>query len=204
MRYMYNAYLIMRTIVFATNNNHKLKEVRAIMPSNFEVISLAELGCTEDIPETADSLTGNALLKARYIYQKYKCDCFADDTGLEVDALNGEPGVYSARYAGDECDSAANVQKLLRNLSDMPNRNACFKTVIALILDDSEYLFEGIVEGVITESVRGSNGFGYDPVFVPESFQQTFAELGDDIKNTISHRAKAVSKLADFLTTMKV
>lgn len=201
---MYNAYLIMRTIVFATNNNHKLKEVRAIMPSNFEVISLAELGCTEDIPETADSLTGNALLKARYIYQKYKCDCFADDTGLEVDALNGEPGVYSARYAGDECDSAANVQKLLRNLSDMPNRNACFKTVIALILDDSEYLFEGIVEGVITESVRGSNGFGYDPVFVPESFQQTFAELGDDIKNTISHRAKAVSKLADFLTTMKV
>jgi XTP/dITP diphosphohydrolase len=192
----------MRKIVFATNNDHKLKEVRAIMPANFEVVSLAELGCTEDIPETADSLDGNALLKARYIHQKFKCDCFADDTGLEVDALNGEPGVFSARYAGDACNSIANMQKLLRNLSGETNRNARFRTVIALILDDSEYLFEGVVNGSITQSPLGNNGFGYDPVFIPEGYQQTFAELGDDIKNAISHRAKAVNQLANFLTTV--
>lgn len=192
----------MRTIVFATNNNHKLKEVSAIMPLGIKIISLAELGCTEDIPETADTLEGNALLKARFIHQKYQCDCFADDTGLEVDALNGDPGVYSARYASDACDSVANMQKLLHNLTGKSNREACFKTIIALILDGTEYLFEGIIQGSITQAPRGNSGFGYDPVFVPEGYQQTFAELGDDIKNTISHRAKGIQKLADFLNTL--
>jgi len=192
----------MRTIVFATNNNHKLKEVNAIMPSGIKVISLADLNCTEEIPETADTLEGNALLKARFIHQKYKCDCFADDTGLEVDALNGDPGVYSARYAGDACDSVANMQKLLSNLMGEPNRDAHFKTVIALILDGVEYLFEGVINGSVTQTPHGNNGFGYDPVFVPEGYQHTFAELGDDIKNTISHRAKGIQKLANFLNTL--
>lgn len=192
----------MRTIVFATNNEHKLKEVRAIMPSNIEVISLADLGFTDDIPETANSLEGNALLKARFIRQRFKCDCFADDTGLEVDTLNGEPGVYSARYAGEDCNNMGNMQKLLRKLMGKTNRNARFKTVIALMLDDAEYLFEGIVNGHITQTMRGAQGFGYDPIFVPDGFRETFAELGDDVKNTISHRAKAVRKLADFLATI--
>lgn len=191
----------MKTIVFATNNDHKLKEVISIMPSHIEVISLADLGCSEEIPETANTLEGNALQKARYIHQKFKCDCFADDTGLEVDALNGEPGVYSARYAGKDCNNIANMQKLLCNLSDKTNRNARFKTVIALILNDSEYLFEGTINGSLTQTMRGANGFGYDPIFVPDGYKETFAELGDDIKNKISHRAKAVQKLADFLAT---
>ena len=172
------------------------------MPSGIKVISLADLNCTEEIPETADTLEGNALLKARFIHQKYKCDCFADDTGLEVDALNGDPGVYSARYAGDACDSVANMQKLLSNLMGEPNRDAHFKTVIALILDGVEYLFEGVINGSVTQTPHGNNGFGYDPVFVPEGYQHTFAELGDDIKNTISHRAKGIQKLANFLNTL--
>lgn len=192
----------MTTIVFATNNEHKLKEVRAMMPSHIKVISLAELGCKEEIPETAPSLEGNALLKVRFIRQRFKYDCFADDTGLEVDVLNGEPGVYSARYAGEECNNVSNMQKLLRKLMGKPNRNARFKTVIALSMNDSEYLFEGIVNGRITQTMRGTHGFGYDPIFVPDDFKQTFAELGDDVKNTISHRAKAVRKLSEFLTAI--
>lgn len=191
----------MRKIVFATNNDHKLREVKAIVPSHIEVISLMDLGCFEEIPETANSLEGNALQKARFIHQKFNCDCFADDTGLEVDALNGEPGVYSARYAGKDCNNIANIQKLLRNLSGKSNRNARFKTVIALILNDSEYLFEGVINGHITQAMRGSNGFGYDPIFVPDGYNETFAELGDEIKNKISHRAIAVQKLAAFLAT---
>lgn len=191
----------MKKIVFATNNDHKLREVKAIVPSHIEVISLMDLGCSEEIPETANSLEGNALQKARFIHQKFNCDCFADDTGLEVDALNGEPGVYSARYAGKDCNNIANIQKLLRNLSGKTNRNARFKTVIALILNDSEYLFEGVINGHLTQNMRGSNGFGYDPIFIPDRYNETFAELGDDIKNKISHRAIAVQKLAAFLAT---
>ena len=158
----------MRKIVFATNNDHKLREVKAIVPSHIEVISLMDLGCFEEIPETANSLEGNALQKARFIHQKFNCDCFADDTGLEVDALNGEPGVYSARYAGKDCNNIANIQKLLRNLLGKSNRNERFKTVIALILNDSEYLFEGVINGHIIQAMRGSNGSGYDPTFVPD------------------------------------
>lgn len=193
----------MKTIVFATNNDHKLKEIRSIMPSHIEVVSLADLGCSEDIPETANTLEGNALQKARFIHQKFKCDCFADDTGLEVDALNDEPGVFSARYAGKDCNSIANMQKLLSNLSGKANRNARFRTVIALIMNDSEYLFEGIINGHITQTMRGTNGFGYDPIFVPDGYKETFAELGDEIKNNISHRAKAVHELTAFLATTK-
>lgn len=191
----------MKKIVFATNNDHKLREVKAIVPSHIEVISLMDLGCSEEIPETANSLEGNALQKARFIHQKFICDCFADDTGLEVDALNGEPGVYSARYAGKDCNNIANIQKLLRNLSGKTNRNARFKTVIALILNDSEYLFEGVINGHLTQTMRGTNGFGYDPIFIPDGYNETFAELGDEIKNKISHRAIAVQKLAAFLAT---
>lgn len=192
----------MRTIVFATNNGHKLKEVRAIIPADIQIISLSDLGCTDDIPETAATLEGNALLKARFIYQKYTCDCFADDTGLEVDALHGAPGVYSARYAGEACNSAANRQKLLRNLAGHSNRNARFKTVIAFIREGTEYLFEGIINGCIAEAPLGANGFGYDSLFVPEGYSQTFAELSDAVKNTISHRARGIRKLADFLSAM--
>lgn len=173
------------------------------MPSHIEVISLADLECFEEIPETANSLEGNALQKARFIRQKFNCDCFADDTGLEVDALNGEPGVYSARYAGNDCNNIANMQKLLRNLSGKTNRNARFRTVIALILNHSEYLFEGVINGHITSSVRGTNGFGYDPIFIPDGYKETFAELDASVKNTISHRAKAVQRLAAFLATTK-
>ncbi|MDR3267561.1 MAG: non-canonical purine NTP diphosphatase [Tannerella sp.] len=193
----------MRTLVFATGNEHKLKEVRAILPSGIHLISLSGLAYTDPLAETAGTLEGNALQKARFVRQKFGYDCFADDTGLEVDALSGEPGVYSARYAGAACDDYANVQKLLRHLAGIPNRSARFRTVIALILDDREYLFEGIVNGRITQSMRGVAGFGYDPVFVPENHTKTFAELGDDIKNTISHRAQAVKKLAYFLAQIQ-
>ena len=185
--------------VFATNNIHKLNEVRAIVSGNMTVIGLSDIHCSEDIPETAETLEGNALLKARFVKSNYGYDCFADDTCLEVEALDGAPGVYSARYAGPAHDSQANIRKLLQELTGKTNRKARFRTVIALIIENKEYLFEGIINGHITESPRGANGFGYDSVFVPDGHKETFAELGDTIKNTISHRAEAVRKLAGFL-----
>jgi XTP/dITP diphosphohydrolase len=193
----------MKTLIFATNNKHKLDEVRKIT-SNLSIIkSLADIDCTDDIPETADTLDGNALMKARYIKEKYGTDCFADDTGLEVEALNNAPGVYSARYSGIAHDSEANMNKLLKELDGKTNRKARFRTAIALILDGKEYLFEGIVNGSILTEKRGEAGFGYDPLFVPEGYDKSFAELGDDIKNSISHRARAVKKLTDFLSAYK-
>ena len=189
----------MKKIVFATNNKHKLDEVKAILAPVYEVVSLAEMNCFDDIPETANTLEGNAQIKAHYISEKYGCDCFADDTGLEVEALNGEPGVYSARYAGEAHDAQANMNKLLNELGDNTNRNACFRTVIALILDNEEYFFEGRISGAISKSPKGSTGFGYDPIFVPEGYELSFAELGSDEKNKISHRALAVKNLVEFL-----
>ena len=193
-------------IVFATNNPHKLSEIRDILGTQFEVLSLNDIDCHIDIPETSDTLEGNALLKALYIYEHYHIRCFADDTGLEVDALNGEPGVFSARYAGEEHDSEANMRKLLHKLGENNNRNVRFRTVIALIIIDEctheakdVRTFEGIVEGQITRERHGSEGFGYDPIFQPEGYDTTFAQLGMDIKNRISHRAKAVEKLAQYL-----
>ena len=192
----------MKTLVFATNNKHKLDEVRKITANLVNIVSLAEIDCHDDIPETAETLEGNALLKAQYIKEHYGFDCFADDTGLEVESLNNAPGVYSARYAGPENNSEANMKKLLAALEGKENRKARFRTVIALILNGKEYQFDGIINGSITETKKGDSGFGYDPIFMPEGHTQTFAELGDDIKNTISHRALAVKKLADFLSTL--
>lgn len=189
-------------IVFATNNKHKLSEIRDILGNEIEVLSLDEIDCHADIPETSDTLEGNALQKAHYVYDNYHISCFADDTGLEVDALGGEPGIYSARYAGNNHDSEANMTKLLAKLGDNKNRKARFRTVIALILDGKnveEKIFEGIVEGSIIKERRGGEGFGYDPIFQPEGYNHTFAELGSDIKNKISHRAKATAKLVDEL-----
>lgn len=189
----------MKTLVFATNNAHKLEEVRAILGNDFQIASLKEIGCHDDIPETADTLEGNAMQKAQYIKDKFGMDCFADDTGLEVEALNNAPGVFSARYAGPGHDSEANMKKLLHEMEGKENRKARFRTVIALLLDGKEYTFEGIVKGNIIEEKRGDSGFGYDPIFVPEGYDLTFAELGNDIKNKISHRAEAVKKLSVFL-----
>ena len=188
-----------KKLVVATNNAHKLEEIAAILGDEMELLSLKDIKCFADIPETADTLEGNARQKAMYIYENYGMDCFADDTGLEVDALNGAPGVYSARYAGDGHDSEANMQKLLHELQGKKNRKAQFRTAICLIQEGKEYLFEGIVKGEIIGEKRGGAGFGYDPIFVPEGYEQTFAELGNDIKNTISHRARAVEKLCSFL-----
>ena len=188
-------------MVFATNNLHKLEEIQAILGDAQPVVSLKQIGCNEDIEETASTFEGNALLKARYVHAKYGCDCFADDSGLEVDALGGEPGVYSARYAGaDGHDSEANMDKLLQKLSGIKNRHARFRTVIALIWKGKEYLFDGKVEGVILEEKRGEKGFGYDPLFVPDGYEQTFAQMESGVKNKISHRARAMEKLVLFLT----
>ena len=207
----------MNKIVFATNNQHKLEEIRSILGEDFKVLSLSDIGCHEDIPETSDTLEGNAMQKAQYVFDKYGYACFADDTGLEVEALGGEPGIYSARYAaldGDDSishDSEANMAKLLRKLKGIENRKARFRTVIALITtkDNSPsligrdgvglLLFEGIVNGSIIKERRGGEGFGYDPIFQPEGYDKTFAELGNEVKNHISHRARAVQKLADYL-----
>ncbi|MBQ7421966.1 MAG: non-canonical purine NTP diphosphatase [Prevotella sp.] len=197
-------------IVFATNNQHKLEEIRKILGEGFDIVSLSEIGCHEDVPETGKTLEENAWQKANYVYEHYGLSCFADDTGLEVDALNGAPGVYSARYAGGTGhDSEANMAKLLHELGENNNRKARFRTVIALILKGGESqetahqevreTFEGIVEGHISKEKRGSEGFGYDPVFVPEGYHQSFAELGMEVKNAISHRARAVAKLAEYL-----
>lgn len=190
-------------LVFATNNKHKLDEVRKITSRHpVEIVSLAEINCFDDIPETSDTLEGNALQKAHYIQEKFGLNCFADDTGLEVEALNNAPGVYSARYAGPGHDSEANMKKLLHEMEGMENRKARFRTVIALVWNGKTYTFDGIVNGTITTTKRGENGFGYDPIFIPEGYEQTFAELGNDIKNQISHRAKAVEKLDEFLTQL--
>ncbi|MDR0413547.1 MAG: non-canonical purine NTP diphosphatase [Dysgonamonadaceae bacterium] len=188
-----------KQLVFATNNNHKLEEVREILGDAFRILSLKDIGCTEEIPETADTLEGNALLKARYVKTNYRLDCFSDDTGLEVTALNNAPGVYSARYAGEAKDSKANRQKVLRELEGKKDYSARFRTVIALVTDGQERLFEGIVNGCLVREERGTAGFGYDPIFVPEGFGETFAEMGTVLKNTISHRANAINKLKLFL-----
>ena len=189
-----------KKLVFATNNLHKLTEIKAILGEQIEILSLNDINCHVDIPETANTLEGNAKMKAEYIYNHYHLDCFADDTGLEVKALNGAPGIYSARYAGEGHDSQANMKKLLENLKGITNREAQFRTAICLIEGGEEHLFEGLVKGKIIEEKRGEAGFGYDPVFVPDGYDQTFAELGEDIKNQISHRARAVEKLCDYLT----
>jgi XTP/dITP diphosphohydrolase len=194
-------------IVFATNNEHKLSEVRGILGDKVEVLSLSDIGCHDDIPETGETLEENALQKAQYIYDHYHVNCFADDTGLEVEALGGAPGVHTARYASEEGhDSEANTRKLLRELKDKDNRHARFRTAIALVEEAGKEekvqrinLFEGIVEGEITTEKRGEKGFGYDPVFKPNGYDGTFAELGVDVKNQISHRALAVQKLVKYL-----
>ncbi len=192
----------MRRLIFATNNAHKLGEVQALLGDAFELVTLRECGITEDIPETADTLEGNALQKARYVYEKTGMDCFADDTGLEVDALGGAPGVHSARYATDGHDFAANNRLLLKNLEGITDRTARFRTVIALILDGVEYTFEGRVEGTIATAESGSEGFGYDPLFVPSGEIITFAQMSVEAKNAISHRGRAVAKLVNFLKTL--
>ncbi|MDR0508148.1 MAG: non-canonical purine NTP diphosphatase [Dysgonamonadaceae bacterium] len=188
-----------KKLVFVTNNSNKLEEVHALLGNNVQLLSLKDIYCQEDIPETAETLEDNALLKARYVKKNYNLDCFADDTGLEVKALDNAPGVYSARYAGESKDPKINRQKLLRNLEKEKDRSAQFRTVIALIIGEKEYLFEGIVKGEIIREEKGTGGFGYDSIFVPEGYDQTFAELGTEIKNTISHRAMAVNKLKQFL-----
>lgn len=184
-------------IVFATNNAHKLEEVAAMLGDSYEVLSLREIGCDADIPETSDTFAGNAMQKAQYVKAHYGYDCFADDSGLEVDVLDGAPGVYSARYSGG--GSEANMDKLLLNLTGKSEREAQFRTVIALLIDGESRLFEGTVRGSIIEERRGEGGFGYDPIFVPEGYEHTFAELGSEVKNRISHRAKAVEQLALYL-----
>lgn len=192
----------MRKLIFATNNAHKLGEVQALLGDDFELVTLRECGITEDIPETAETLEGNALQKARYVYSKTGLDCFADDTGLEVDALGGAPGVHSARYATDGHDFAANNRLLLKNLEGVKERTARFRTVIALILDGVEYTFEGRVEGVIATEESGSEGFGYDPLFVPSGEIITFAQMSAEAKNAVSHRGCAVAELVKFLKTL--
>ncbi|MFV8346626.1 non-canonical purine NTP diphosphatase [Flavobacterium sp. ZB4P13] len=190
-------------LVFASNNKNKILEIQSILPDTIEILSLESIGCHEEIPETADTIEGNAILKANYVTQKYGYNCFADDTGLEVDSLNGEPGVYSARYAGEQRNSDDNMNKLLECLSDKSNRKAQFKTVIALNLNEKQHLFTGIARGEITLEKSGNQGFGYDPIFKPEEYQETFAQLSLDIKNKISHRGKATQQLIDFLKVNK-
>jgi XTP/dITP diphosphohydrolase len=190
-------------LVFASNNKNKIKEIQSILPETIKILSLEEIGCHEEIPETADTIEGNAVLKANYVTEKYGYDCFADDTGLEVIALNGEPGVYSARYAGEQRDANDNMNKLLEALSGKSDRSAQFKTVIALNLKGKQCLFTGIAKGTITLNKTGNHGFGYDPVFQPENYTETFAELSSEIKNKISHRAKATRQLIDFLNSIK-
>lgn len=190
----------MEKLVFATNNRHKLEEVSAMTGSTVKIVSLAEIGCHDDIPETAGTFQGNALQKAAYVYEHFGLPCFADDSGLEVDCLEGIPGVLSARYAGEHGNSEANIAKLLDAMKGSENRKADFKTVVALILPDGKTeFFEGRVDGVITMGKRGEGGFGYDPIFIPDGYDKTFAELGENIKNKISHRAKAIAALCEYL-----
>ena len=186
-------------LVFASNNKNKIQEIQALVPNIIQIVSLEDIGCTEDIPETADTIEGNAILKANYVTEKYGYDCFADDTGLEVEALNGAPGVYSARYAGEQKDANDNMDKLLSELKDKSNRKANFKTVIALNLNGKQNLFTGIINGKIIKEKMGTNGFGYDPIFVADGYEKTFAELSMEEKSTISHRGIAVKELILFL-----
>ena len=188
-------------LIFATNNLHKLTEIQALIGDNFILKSLQQIGCTEDIPETEPTLEGNALLKAQYIFNKFGKNCFADDTGLEIEALDGRPGVFSARYATNGHDFDANIDKVLEELAGVENRKARFRTVIALILEGSVHYYEGIVKGEIITERKGIKGFGYDPVFLPDGYDQTFAEMPLSEKNKISHRARAVNKLVDFLNS---
>lgn len=189
-----------RKLVFATHNAHKVDEVRAILPASVELVGPAALGCHDEIPETGDTLRDNALQKVQYIHDRFGVDCFADDTGLEVEALDGAPGVYSARYAGEPADFAKNRAKLLAALTGISNRRAQFRTVVSLILNDKTYFFEGIVTGRIIAEERGVGGFGYDSVFVPDGYDKTFAELPAAVKNSISHRARVMEQLNNFLT----
>lgn len=191
-------------LVFATNNTHKLKEINSLLGNSFTLLSLSDMNIFEDIPEEEPLLEGNALAKARYIHKVTGLDVFADDTGLEIDALNGEPGVHSARYAGENKDSAANIEKVLKLLGTNTNRKARFRTVIALIFKNEEFLFDGVVEGEIIYEKRGTDGFGYDPVFIPSGKTKTFAEMTLDEKNKISHRARAFQQLRDFLAQKQI
>jgi XTP/dITP diphosphohydrolase len=186
-------------LVFASNNKNKIKEIQQILPQSITILSLEDIGCHEEIPETSNTIEGNAILKANYVTKKYGYDCFADDTGLEVEALNGEPGVYSARYAGEQCDSESNMNKLLNALDGKTNRKAVFKTVITLNKEGKQHLFTGVAPGKITVEKSGNQGFGYDPIFQPEGYQETFAEMDSALKNTISHRAIATKQLISFL-----
>ena len=192
----------MNKLVFATNNAHKLEELRAIVGDKYEILGLKDIGCNDDIPETATTLQGNAIIKAQYVKKQYGYDCFADDTGLEVEALDGAPGVYSARYAGEECDSLKNMNLLLANMQGKENRKARFRTVIALTKGDEVLLFDGIVNGTILHAPIGENGFGYDPVFEPENIGLSFAQMKSEDKNAISHRGRATRKLIDYLNSL--
>ena len=192
----------MNKLVFATNNKHKLEELRAIVGDKYEILGLRDIGCDVDIPETATTLEGNALIKAQFVKEHYGYDCFADDTGLEVEALDGAPGVYSARYAGPECDSSKNMALLLQNMADKDNRKARFRTVIALVKGEDTMLFEGIVEGAILREGAGENGFGYDPIFEPEACGLSFAQMESTSKNAISHRGRATQKLINYLKSL--
>jgi XTP/dITP diphosphohydrolase len=191
--------IYMKELVFATNNQHKLKEIREIIGNQFRVVSLADIGCYEEITEDADSIEGNASLKSWYVWNKFGKDCFADDTGLEVNALGGRPGVWSARYAGEDCNAENNIRKVLSELERETDRKARFRTVISLIRNGLEVQFEGTVEGIILRDKRGKDGFGYDPVFLPDGYNLSFAEMSLDEKNKISHRARAIHKLIDHL-----
>ena len=193
----------MKNIVFATNNKNKLREIRDIVGSRYNILSLSDINCHEDIPETADTIEGNALLKARFVKEKYGYDCFADDTGLEVEALDNRPGVYSARFAGEECNSEKNIDKLLSELKGIENRKARFRTVIALLKGETEEEIEGVIYGNISHERHGEGGFGYDKVFVPENYDRTFAEMLPEEKNSISHRAKATRLLIEYLNKEK-
>ena len=195
--------LTIMQLVFASNNINKIKEIQSILNGSIQLLSLEDIGCHEEIPETADTIEGNAILKANYVTKKYGYDCFADDTGLEVNSLNGEPGVYSARYAGEQRNADDNMNKLLDALADKSDRTAQFKTVIALNIKGEQHLFTGIAKGEITLNKSGNHGFGYDPIFMPENYKETFAELSAEIKNKISHRAKATQQLIDYLNTAK-
>ncbi len=190
-------------LVFATNNNHKLKEVKQLLPDSIEILSLKDIDCEDDIAETGSTISDNSFIKARYIYEKFGMNCFADDTGLEVDALGGRPGVYSARFAGPACRSEDNIKKLLTELKGIENRKANFRTAICLMIDGVATIFEGRVDGIITLDESGDKGFGYDPIFLPNGYDKTFAQMSDAEKNAISHRGVAVRKLVDYLSKLE-
>jgi XTP/dITP diphosphohydrolase len=189
-------------LVFATNNKNKIKEIKTLLSSSIELLSLENINCLEEIPETSDTIAGNALQKAKYVAEKYGYNCFSDDTGLEIESLNGEPGIYSARYAGEQKSAEDNMDKVLKGLEGNKDRKAHFKTIIALIIDGKEMLFEGVSNGEITKTKSGNDGFGYDPIFQPEGYAITFSEMSLEEKNKISHRGKAVRKLIDYLSTL--